>query len=197
MNDGGDNSDHNGENRPVGKREALSDLSPTWQTLASGAGRPRPAVDLKRKARQQRWAWGAESLVAAAGAVVGLVLIVQGPALIGIAALIYSLFGAVLAWKTRSINIDLLGRSTRDYLAARRTGLKTKRNHDAGGALMCLAATGFFCFVRGQQATAWSNLDWGILAGLVGAAVCLAIRARRGQRRVMEAERQATIVGHG
>jgi len=193
MNDGKDNSADNSED----KREELTSLRPAWQTLAEGSGRPRPAVNLKRKRRQQRWAWGAESLVAAAGALAGLVLIVQGPALIGIAALVYSLFGAALAWKTRSINIDLLGHSTRDYLAARRTVLKTKRNHDAGGALMCLAALGFFWFVRGQQAMAWSTLDWSVLVGLLVAAACLAIRGWRLQRLIVEAEQQAAVVRHG
>ena len=178
----------------MNNHDELTSLSDTWQGLSEGPSSPRPTIDLQRKQRNQRWFWLMESVIAAVGALIGVVLIIQGPVLIGIAVLLYSLFGGILAWKARSMNLHVLGHSISDYLAERRAILRIKRNNDWAGALMCTAAAVFLWFVRGQQSAELSRLDLGLLVGFLIATVFFVIRAWRGQQGIKAADKQAASI---
>jgi hypothetical protein len=162
--------------------DELDQLGNVWQSLDDGAAPARPVTDITRRRRRERVYLIVETGIALAGSAVGLALLIGGNVAIGMAALIFSMFGGVIGWVTRSTNIGVLERSIAEHLEAKRVVLKTRRNHNIAGVAMFIAATLFYVFVRQQKQVALTNLDVAIVFGLLGAAVFFFYRARAAHR---------------
>ncbi len=160
----------------------LDKLGGLWQALDNGSAPARPVADISRRRRTERTYLIIETTIALAGSVVGLALLGSGNVAIGLAALVFSVFGGVIGWITRSINVGVLERSVAEHLEAQRAVLKARRNHNVAGVAILIAATLFFVFVRWQEQAAFTNLDATIAFGMLGAAVFYFYRARKAQR---------------
>ncbi|AKS43014.1 hypothetical protein [Wenzhouxiangella marina] len=174
--------------KPSDEFDALGEL---WQSLNDGSARQRPPPDLARRRRTQRLILASELAVASAGLLVGLALILGGQIAIGLAALLYSLFGAAIGWKTRSMNIDALERSTRDCLDAQKATLKARRNHHAGGTSMLIAALSFYSLVQSQAGSPWNWMDTVLVGALIAGALFFLVRTIRSIQDLRRLEAQA------
>ena len=177
--------------------DELNELGGLWQSLDDRAAPARPIADIARRQRSQRIQLAMELAVALTGTVVGALLVVRGSAAIGAAAIAFSLFGAVVGWLTRSMNIGVLERSVTEHLAASAAILKAKRNHNVAGVAMFVAALVFYAFIRAKQVTGFGLMDVVVPAGLVVLAVFYVLRAvtahrllRAWSERVGELEQQ-------
>lgn len=164
--------------------EDINGLGGLWQSLDKGPAPSRPIADIARRRRSQRLQLWLELAIAAVGAAVGAVLVARGTVAIGVAAIVFSLFGAVVGWLTRSMNIGVLERSVSDYVAASAAILKARRNHNVAGVAMFVAALVFYAFVRATRATGFGVMDVVVPAGLVVLAVFYLLRAILAQRQL-------------
>lgn len=162
--------------------DELDKLGNVWQSLDEGAAPARPVVDIGRRRRRERAYLIIETAIALTGTAVGIALATTGNVAIGLAALVFSLFGGVIGWITRAMNIGALERSVAEHLEAHRAVLKTRRNHNIAGVAMFIAATLFYVFVHRQKQAALTNMDVAITFGLLAAAVFFFYRAKRAHR---------------
>ncbi len=173
----------------------LDQLGGLWQSLDEGPAPARPVADIARRRRAQRLYLIIEMGIALAGSAVGIALISTGSLAIGIAALLFSAFGGVIGWMTRSMNLSVLERSVAEHLQASAAVLKARRNHNAGGVLMFVAASVFYGFVTWQKAGVLTGIDIAAMAGLLAAAMLFLVRARSAGREL--ARHQARSQGLG
>ncbi len=160
----------------------LDQLGGLWQSLDEGAAPARPVADIARRRRVQRLYLIIETAIAVTGSAVGVALISTGNFAIGVAALLFSVFGGVIGWMTRSMNLSVLERSVAEHIQASRAVLVARRNHNAGGVLMFIAGSAFYGFVTWQKSGAFTGIDIAAMAGLLAAAVFFLVRARRAGR---------------
>lgn len=161
----------------------LDELGGLWQSIDDdGPVSQRPVADIARRQRAQRMQLGMELAISLAGSAVGAWLITRGSTAIGAAAIVFSLFGAVVGWFTRATNIGVLERSVTEHLAASAAILKARRNHDVAGVAMFVAGLVFYAFVRSRQAAAFGVMDVVVPAGLLALALFYLRRAMAAQR---------------
>ena len=162
--------------------DTLHNFNELWQTLPDEQHQARPVADVDRRRRRQQLYLAAELAVSTVGTIVGAVLMANGSITIGIAAIVYSLFGAVLGWWARAGNIGALSTSVSARLDSLRSMHRARRNHNAAGVAMFVAAVVFFVYVRGAQEAALSGMDVGILLVLAGMAAVYLRRTLRSHR---------------
>ena len=147
--------------------DELNELGGLWQSLDERAAPARPIADIAKRQRAQRLQLAMELAISLTGTVVGAVLVMQGSVAIGAAAIAFSVFGAVVGWLTRSMNVSVLERSVTEHISARTAILKAKRNHNLAGVFMFVAALVFYLYLRTQQRTGFLAIDVIVPAGLV------------------------------
>lgn len=162
--------------------DELNELGGLWQSLDDRVAPARPIADIARRQRAQRMQLAMELSISLVGTFVGAMLVARGSTAIGAAAIVFSLFGAVVGWLTRAMNIGVLERSVTEHVAASAAILKAKRNHNVAGVAMFVAALAFYAFVRGKQVTGFGVMDVVVPAGLVLLAVLYLRRAVAAQR---------------
>lgn len=172
----------------------LNELGGLWQSLDDRAAPARPVADIAKRQRAQRLQLAGELAISFTGTVVGAVLIARGSAAIGAAAIAFSLFGAVVGWLTRTMNIGVLERSVTEQLAASAAILKAKRNHDVAGVAMFVAGLVFYAFVRSRQVAGFGVADVAVPAGLAALAAFYLRRAVASQRLIgLHSEREREL----
>ncbi len=162
----------------------LRDLGGLWQALDAGGTSDRPVADCAKHQRAQRWYLWIEMAIASAGLVAGILLLGSGAFGVGVAAIVFSVFGGIVGWITRSANIGVLERSVSEHLEASTAIMKSRRNHNAAGVLMFLAAVAFYLFLRLGGDGGLALLDLVLIAFLIGLAVFYLRRTLRAQRDV-------------
>ncbi len=167
---------------PMKPEDTLHEFNALWQALPDAQRQARPVADVDRRRRRQQLYLVAELAVSTVGSIVGAVLIANGSVAIGIAAIVYSLFGGVLGWWTRAGNLSALSTSVSARLGSLRAMYRARRNHNAAGVAMFAAAIVFYLYVRGAQAVPLSGVDMGIMLALAGMAAFYVHRTVRSQR---------------
>lgn len=172
--------------------DTLHEFNELWRTLPDGERQARPVADVDQRRRRQRLYLAAELAVSMVGSIVGAVLIANGSITIGTAAIVYSLFGGALGWWTRAGNLGALSTSVSARLDSLRAMYRARRNHNAAGVAMFVAAIAFYFYVRGAQAAPLSGVDASILLALAGMAAFYLHRTVRSHRDLTE---HAALVG--
>ncbi|MEO1595583.1 MAG: hypothetical protein AAFS02_10110 [Pseudomonadota bacterium] len=162
--------------------DTLHEFNELWQALPEEPSQARPVADVDRRRRLQQLYLVAELAVATVGVLVGAVLIVHGSIAIGIAAVVYSLFGGALGWWARAGNISALTTSVVARLGSLRALYRARRNHNGAGVAMFAAAVVFYLYVRSAQSAPLSVIDVGIALALSGMAAVYLRRTVRAQR---------------
>lgn len=173
----------------------LQEFDALWRSMPQSPSKPRPVADVGRRQRAQRLYLAAEMLVSVTGIGVGVFLMLSGSVAIGIAAVIYSVFGGLLGWWARGGNIEALSASVAEHLESSTSMLRARRNHNLGGVAMFAAAVIFYAFVRGAQAMPFTGGDIVAVLVLAGMAGFYARRALQAQRALREHTQRWAPIG--
>ena len=89
----------------------------------------------------------------------------------------------------------MVERSVAEHVEASRAVLTARRNHNAGGVVMCVAASVFYGFVTWQKTGAFTSIDIAAMAGLLAAALFFLVRARRAGQELARHREQSQWLG--